>query len=208
MAFTYFFRDYKTLEIIGQKLVPLMLGHKYIRIWDAGCAHGPEPFSLAIALSENMGKFIFRNVRILATDIDISNQFGEIIRVGNYPKKEIQRIPDMIFENYFKPCNQSDHFMICSEIKKRVEYLRHDLLTLKPPNTGFNLIMCKNVLLHFSETKRIQVLEMFHNNLHTGGFLVMERTQALPKKIAHLFKKIEADAQIYQKIVSATEVAV
>ncbi len=45
---------------------------------------GPEPYSLAMVLRENMG-MIFRNVKIHATDIDNSNLFGDIIKKGVYP---------------------------------------------------------------------------------------------------------------------------
>ena len=54
MAFTYFFRDLQTLELITKHVLPVLQGARYINIWDAGCAHGPEPYSLAILLRENM----------------------------------------------------------------------------------------------------------------------------------------------------------
>jgi chemotaxis protein methyltransferase CheR len=72
MAFTYFFRDVKSLELVSQIVLPEMRGHRYINVWDAGCAHGPEPYSLAITLREHTTHFLFRNIRIYATDIDVS----------------------------------------------------------------------------------------------------------------------------------------
>jgi len=64
MAFTYFSRDMQTLEAVVEYALPVLKGHRYIHIWDAGCAHGPEPYSLAMLIRENMGRFLFRNVRI------------------------------------------------------------------------------------------------------------------------------------------------
>ncbi|MCD6134277.1 MAG: chemotaxis protein CheR, partial [Candidatus Omnitrophica bacterium] len=64
MAFTYFFRDMQTLEMIRDYVLPALRSSRYINIWDAGCAMGPEPYSLSIVLRENMGKMIFRNVKI------------------------------------------------------------------------------------------------------------------------------------------------
>jgi chemotaxis protein methyltransferase CheR len=75
MAFTYFFRDMQTLEMIRDYALPTLRTKRYINVWDAGCAMGPEPYSLAIILRENMGNMIFRNVKIYATDIDGSNLF-------------------------------------------------------------------------------------------------------------------------------------
>ena len=102
MAFTYFFRDMHTLEMIRDHVVPILRTRRYIHIWDAGCAMGPEPYSLAMMLRENMGPMIFRNVKIHATDIDNSNLFDDIIREGVYPEEQLKRIPRDIFKKYFE----------------------------------------------------------------------------------------------------------
>lgn len=79
MAFTYFFRDVQTLDMIQKYVVPELISRRFIHIWDAGCAMSPEPYSLAITLKENMGKMVFRNVKMHATDIDNCNLFEKII---------------------------------------------------------------------------------------------------------------------------------
>ena len=93
MAFTFFFRDKQTLDLIVEHVLPDLKRHMYINIWDAGCAMGPEPYSLAIMLRENMGPFLFRNVHIYATDIDDSDEFGQIMARGIYPEERVKRIP-------------------------------------------------------------------------------------------------------------------
>lgn len=59
MAFTYFFRDLQTLEMICKYSLPELRTRRYIKIWDAGCAMGPEPFTLAILLREQIGHMYF-----------------------------------------------------------------------------------------------------------------------------------------------------
>jgi chemotaxis protein methyltransferase CheR len=199
MAFTYFFRDLQTLELITKQVLPVLQGAKYINIWDAGCAHGPEPFSLAIMLRESMSHFLFRTVTIHATDVDGSDLFGKIIAEGVYPEGEIQRIPEDIRNKYFATNGKPGHYVLSDEIRARVTFTRHDLLSLKPVRTGFSLVMCKNVLLHFSEADRCRVIQMFHDVLHEGGFLVTEQTQKLPDGCKHLFQQISNDGQAFQK---------
>ncbi|MBN2279753.1 MAG: chemotaxis protein CheR [Candidatus Marinimicrobia bacterium] len=199
MAFTYFFRDLHTINLIVKYLIPEIQGKRNIKLWDAGCAMGPEPFSLAICLSEEMGRFAFKNVHIDATDIDKSNLFADIIENGSYPYEQLQRIPKDIFDKYFERNGTPDHFVIDYNIRNRVRYTRHDLLTLKPVDTGYSLVMCKNVLLHFKPDERIQVIKMFHDTLLTGGLLAMEQTQSLPQEVIHLFDKIIDDGQIFRK---------
>jgi len=200
MAFTYFFRDRQTLDLIVQHALPVMKSSRFIRIWDAGCAHGPEPYSLAILLRENMSHFLFRNVQIYATDIDNSDQFGDIIGKGLYPEEELKRIPGAIFEKYFSKNGAPGKYQIAEEIKAHVSFSRHDLLTLEPIRSGFGLVVCKNVLLHFSRQQREDVLRMFHAVLRESGFLVMEHTQKLPQELAHLFQQVTSDGQLYRKV--------
>ena len=200
MAFTYFFRDMQTLDMIRDHIIPTLRARRHINIWDAGCAMGPEPYSIAMILRENMGKMIFRNVKIYSTDIDGSNLFGEIIKNGLYPKNQVARIAKDIFTKYFEPANKPDHFRVVAEIRKCVTFQKHDLLTLKPVRKNFALIVCKNVLLHFQQEQRIKVIKMFHDSLADGGFFVMEQTQKLPDQVHTMFNPIVSNAQVFQKL--------
>ena len=200
MAFTYFFRDLQTLEAVRDHALSELKTKKYIDIWDAGCAMGQEPYSLSMILHESMGRMYFRNVRILATDIDQSNLFGNIIEKGIYPEQLVQRIPKPIFEKFFAPADQEGHFQLNQEIRNSVTFQKHDLLSLKPPGGDFGLIVCKNVLLHFTEKERIEVLQMFHQALAEGGFFVMEQTQKLPEFMDKFFEPVVPYSKLFKKI--------
>ncbi len=199
MAFTYFFRDIQTLEMIRDHVLPTLRTRRYIRIWDAGCAMGAEPFSLAIILRENMGPMIFRNVSILATDIDQMNQFGDIIGSGVYPERDVKRIPRDLFNRYFESNREPGHFKLIDEIKNRVTFLRHDLLSMEAPRDDFCVILCKNVLLHLQPQERVDVLRMFHDSLEDGGYFVTEQTQKLPGEVEGFFEQVVSHAQLFKK---------
>jgi len=199
MAFTYFFRDLQTLEMIRDRVLPAIRTRRFIHVWDAGCAMGPEPYSLAIVLRESMGYMIFRNVRIHATDIDESGQFGDIIRKGVYPEEQVKRIPGPIFERYFSRNGSPKHYRLADEIRNCVDFQQHDLLSLKPLRSDLSLIMCKNVLLHFTEEERVEVIRMFHSVLVEGGFFVTEQTQKLPAEVSGLFETVVSNAQVHRK---------
>ncbi len=200
MAFTYFFRDLQTLEMIRDLVLPSLRTRRFIHIWDAGCAMGPEPYSLAIILRENM-RATFGNVRIHATDIDESGHFGEIIRKGAYPNDHVKRLPGEILKKYFEEDGSPGYFHIATDIRRCVEFERHDLLSLEPIRKDLGLILCKNVLLHFRESERIDVIRMFHSALAEGGFFVTEQTQKMPRQISYLFKPVTSNAQVFQKVV-------
>lgn len=201
MAFTYFFRDMQTLEMIRDYAIPVLRTRRYINVWDAGCAMGPEPYSLAIIFRENMGNMIFRNVRIYATDIDGSNLFKKIIESGEYPGEQLDRIPGDIFSRYFSRIEGSDSYRISEELIKCLHFRKHDLLSMMPVKNDFSLILCKNVLLHFSQEERINVIRMFHENLLDGGFFVTEQTQKMPAELDGLFEQVVPNAQVFRKVV-------
>jgi chemotaxis protein methyltransferase CheR len=198
MAFTFFFRDMQTLELAIKHMIPYTAGRSRIRIWDAGCAMGPEPYSLAIMLAEKMGHFSFKNLSLHATDLD--KTFGEVIQAGEYPEGDLQRIPNGLFEKYFEPAGRPGYFRVIDTIQSRVSFKWHDLLSLQPIGDDFSLILCKNVLLHLQQAERIEVIKMFHRTLSPGGFFATEQTQKLPTELSHLFEQVTADAQIFRKI--------
>ncbi len=200
MAFTYFFRDVQTLELARDHTLPFLKSRRYIKIWDAGCAMGPEPYTLAILLRESMGHMYFRNIRIKATDIDGSNLFGKIISEGIYPREQVERIPGNLLEKYFEKDEAGNYYRVIEEVRRAVSYQKHDLLSLQPPDTEFGLVVCKNVLLHFNEKQGIEVIQMFHDSLMEGGFLVFEHTQNLPQAVSHLFEPVVSNAQLFRKV--------
>ncbi len=199
MAFTYFFRDVQTLELARDHALPFLKTRRYINIWDAGCAMGPEPYTLAMILRESMGHMYFRNIRIKASDIDGSNLFNKIINEGLYPLEQVERISKDIFQSYFEKDEQTGHYRISEEIRRAVSFQKHDLLSLQAIGSDFGLIVCKNVLLHFNEEQRIKVIKMFYEALMEGGFLVFEQTQVLPKEVVHLFEPVVSNAQLFRK---------
>ena len=202
MAFTFFFRDTHTLDHAVKFLIPEVSGRSRVSIWDAGCAFGPEPYTLAMILAEAMGGFAFQNVRIYATDIDESGQFGNVIANGVYSNEELGRIPPEILSKYFDRTGGKEGFYTLNEsIRNRVKYQKHDLLSLSPIGDSFSLIICKNVLLHFQYQERIEVIRMFHKSLAPGGLFATEQTQKMPEEIKHLFEQVVSDAQLFRKVV-------
>jgi chemotaxis protein methyltransferase CheR len=201
MAFTFFFRDLPVLEYAVERTLQLALGRLRIKVWDAGCALGQEPYTLAILFAERMGDMGFNTLYLDATDYDSDNNFGDIVTAAEYKSEELQRIPAGIFAKYFEeiPVKPGFHKVI-DRIRNRVFFKYNDLLKLQPVGSDYSLIVCKNVLLHFSYEQRIEVLKMYHRSLAPGGYFATENTQKMPPEISHLFEQITPDAQLFRKV--------
>jgi chemotaxis protein methyltransferase CheR len=207
MGATYFFRDTQTLNMIPNVLIPRILEGEgncsigNINIWSAGCANGSEPYTLAILLKEVLDEEIFSRVQIFATDIDPNDRFENIIKKGSYPREDLKKIPEKMFQNnFFKDPDIHDNFIISTEIREHVQYSRHNLLSLKPViENPFDVIVCKNVLLHFTERQVTDIINMFYQSLSNGGFFITEQTQKLPCSSSKQFSQFISNARIYIK---------
>jgi len=201
MAYTSFFRDTDALNAIGEIVIPAVAHWRSIRVWDAGCATGEEAFTLAIVFASKLRPFPFRNLDILATDYEESSfpQFAEQIRSGRYSRKDVFWVPQEHRDAYFEATADPEVFQVATEIRDRVRYLQHDLLTFVPPETGQGLIVCKNVIMHFEPEDQVRVLEMFHECLVPGGYLAMDGNQELPRAFAGRFLQVEPGVPLFQK---------
>lgn len=201
MAYTSFFRDTDALNAIGDFVIPAISHARSIRVWDAGCATGEEPYTLAILFASKLRPFPFRNLDILATDYEESNyaQFAERIHRAEYSRQDVFWVPAEFREEYFEPTMNPEVFLLAARIRERVRYIQHDLLTLVPPETEHSLIVCKNVLMHFSPENQVKVLEMFHQALLPGGFLALDGAQALPESFTTRFHQVEQGTPLFQK---------
>ena len=200
MAFTFFFRDQQVLERVVEHVLPCIAGRSRPRVWDAGAAMGQEPYTLSIMFAARMNHFAFNNLRIDATDVESSGQFAQMIEAAVYPKDELSRLPEGILEQYFEPADKPGHYRVIDNIRRRIAFQRHDLLSLREIGEGYSLVLCKNVLLHFQPLERIGVLRMFHRALAPGGFFATEHTQEMPRELDSLFERVIPNVQLFRKL--------
>lgn len=198
MAFRFLSHNEPTLNLVAQYALPHLKQHRYIKVWDAGCAMAPEPYSIAILLREYLDAFQFRNVRIYATN-SAASDFTETRAGQIHSDAELERIPRDRGNNYFIPQSQPGHLRVDGELRRVVHFYRHDLLSLQPILDDFGLIVCNSVLPHFTPAQRTDVIKMFHRALAEDGYLVLGRAQKLPDGTERLFHRVTPIAPLYLK---------
>ena len=112
--------------------------------------------------------------RILASDLDI-----EILakaKRGVYTADEIKSMAPERRRKYFDA--DGDHFAVKSEIKNMIEFKRHNLLQDKF-ETGFDLILCRNVVIYFTEEAKFDLYTNLFRALKPGGILFVGATEAI-----------------------------
>jgi chemotaxis protein methyltransferase CheR len=192
------------LETLLQRMQPSLFGQPLFRVWAAGCPSGAEPYALAMLLREQMPDDVFDAVRIYATDTDPA--VGARIASGVYAEKESKPLPYPIRYRYFQVTDKPGRVQVVDDLRGKVAFMQHDLLTLLPIRKDFSLIVCKENLSGLDDMERRQVLRMFHRSLRSGGLLTAEHGQHFPEHMDALFEPISNASQIYRRV-DASEIA-
>lgn len=142
-----------------------------LKIWSAACSTGDEPYSLVMALSKHVP---LNKISIYATDID--KQILAKAKVGLYNEKSIEGVPAEFKTKYFEKIGGS--YKIKDEIKNRVDFHQHNLLADKY-ETGFHMIVCRNVLIYFTDEAKDDIFKKYYNSLRPGGVLFIGSTEQI-----------------------------
>ncbi|MBO5245775.1 MAG: protein-glutamate O-methyltransferase CheR [Eubacterium sp.] len=168
-----FYRNPEQWKILDKEVFPKLIERfgKKLTIWSAACSTGDEPYSLVMALSRHLP---LSDIKIIATDID--KQVLEAAKVGLYNEKSIASVPEDLKKKYFTQIGSS--FQISEEIKSRVEFREHNLLRDEYP-TNCNMIVCRNVVIYFTDEAKDEIYEKFHKSLVQGGVLFIGSTEQI-----------------------------
>lgn len=189
-----FYRNPDQWKLLEESILPEMFqkNGKSLKIWSAACSTGDEPYSLVMLLA----KFIpLNNIEIIATDID--KQIIAQAKAGLYTDKSLKGLPKEFIEKYFEKINDKT-YAISDKVKERVKYEQHNLLKDPYPN-NCDLIVCRNVMIYFTEEAKTEIYKKFNAALKPGAILFVGSTEQIvqPKSLgfqsvySFFYRKIE-----------------
>lgn len=167
-----FYRNPEQWEVLKKDVFPMLLKHSSnLRIWSAACSTGDEPYTLVMVLNE----FIpLKDIHILATDID--KEALRKAKAGIYTDKSIERLPKPYVAKYFN--RSGDLYVVKDEVKNQVDFQQHNLHK-DPYPKNCDLIVCRNVLIYFTEEAKVQIYTQFNRSLRTNGILFVGSTEQI-----------------------------
>jgi len=167
-----FFRNKKAFETLEKNILSMLVTKKdKLKIWSAACSNGAEPYSIAIILDElTPGK---KHI-IDATDID--KKVLREARTGIYKKDQIKNVSHNRLRKYFS--TNGELWAIVPEIKRRVNFRYHDLLKHNY-RSGYDLIICRNVVIYFTRETQNQIYRKFWQSLNPDGILFIGGTESI-----------------------------
>lgn len=169
-----FYRNPNLWEKLDQVVLPELIKKfgQNIKIWSAACSTGDEPYSLAMVMAKHVP---MNKIHIIATDID--EQVIEKAKMGVYDANSLKGLPDEYKNKYFDKMGEKA-YKISDEIKRCVEFKKQNLLKDAYP-TGCHLIVCRNVMIYFTEEAKEEIYRKFNASLQKGGCLFVGNTEQI-----------------------------
>lgn len=169
-----FFRNREKFEELEKKHLPeLIKKSPKLKIWSAGCSIGAEIYSLAM-IFENLG--ILNKCELVASDFD--RNIIKKAQSGIYNRFEVGTVPPE-YMKYFKPLDANgDKYQVDTKLISKVRFENKDLLN-SSFDTGFDLILCRNVVIYFTEEAKDILYQKFFGALKPGGILFIGSTERI-----------------------------
>ncbi|MCH1624750.1 CheR family methyltransferase [Ferdinandcohnia quinoae] len=167
-----FYRNGKRWEVLENKILPKLLEkNKTLKVWSAACSTGEEPYTIAMILSKLVP---LQQISILATDID-DNVIARA-KMGVYPERSLQEVPPDIKKRYFS--TEGGFYKVSDEIKRTVTFKKQNLLADRF-DSNFDLIVCRNVLIYFTEDAKDLLYKKFSAALKQDGIFFVGSTEQI-----------------------------
>ncbi len=170
-----FFRDTDRFGELERRVLPeLLRSNGALRVWSAGCSIGAEPFSLAIILREHGPG---RQHAILATDID-DTILARARSGAGYTAADIRGTNPERLARWFT-LGAGGLYTVSPQARGLVTFKKHDLLRDPYPAGPFDLVVCRNVVIYFTEEAKERIYQGFVASLRPGGVLFVGGTEAI-----------------------------
>lgn len=173
---TYFFREPKHFEFLGQRILPQLRAQDEFRAWSAASSTGEEAYTLAMLLDRERAQ---QPWSVVATDV--SQQVLRSARRGLYVMARGERIPLELLKRYcLKGRDRYEgHFLVERGLRERVDFRYANLIDDNPELGLFDLILLRNVLIYFDVPTKLKVLKNVVDRLKPGGWLMVGHSEAL-----------------------------
>ncbi|NGY06116.1 CheR family methyltransferase [Solimonas terrae] len=193
------FRDPDVFARLRRDVLPVLASYPHINIWQAGCAHGEEVYSLAILLTE---AGLYERTQIYATDI--SAHALDVAREGIYASRDLQQWA----ANYLQAGGQrtlSDYFharyghiKLDESLRRNVVFAAHNLAA-DAVFCEAQLILCRNVLIYFRPPLQRRAVALFRDSLVRGGYLCLGTKESLSfTGHAGAFTVVDGSSSLYR----------
>jgi chemotaxis protein methyltransferase CheR len=175
---TEFFRDPNRWDALRQEILPYLLENSRVnhvtaglKLWSAGCSIGTEAYTLAILMAEAAPS---QKYALLATDLDRGALHKARSR-GPYTQEDVRNLTPEQRRRHLAPAAP---FFVAEKLQRNIDFQEQDLLAGRF-DSGFDLIVCRNVVIYFTAEAKDMLYARFCAALRPGGVLFLGGTEII-----------------------------
>ena len=172
-----------------------------VSVWSAGCASGEESYTIAVALAETARATHttawLPRARVLATDIDRASL--ERAQAARYPDSAFSEMPADLLRRWVEPPVDDGTRTPREPIRQLVHVQRHDLTHERAPDTAFDVVVCRNVVIYFDRPTQERLFRTFADALRPEGLLLLGKVETLLGPARDLLHLEDARERIYRR---------
>nr|WP_246484240.1 CheR family methyltransferase [Marivibrio halodurans] len=175
-------------------------GAHHLRLWCAGCSTGEEAYTLAMMLSDCLPDLPAWSIEIIASDLRVDAL--ATARRGEYSERSLREAPADWIDRYFEPTRRGRH-RVSDRIRRIIRFrqvnLSDDIETLRQSmGFGFDLILCRNVLMYLAEPVQVRVAATLRAALAPRGWLAVSPAEASAQWFRGLRPVSSLDAILFE----------
>ena len=197
---TYFFRERYQLDWFFADVLPRRLqgraAGEAVRVLSAGCSSGEEAYTLSIVHHENQFRCLGRPLEIHAVDLNP----GKIRQAeqAEYEGLSFRATTPDAKERYFGATGKDGRLRVKPWLKAPVRFRVVNLMELGEafPESFFDAVFCRNVLIYFNDATMQRACSLFHRVLRPGAPLFLGHSESLLGR-TRLFKPERAPDFIF-----------
>lgn len=163
-------RNPQQWSLLARDVLPAIAQGGRIRAWSAGSSYGAEAYTLAAVCRDAVPA---ARTEILGTDID--RRMVERARLGRFTADDARDAPKDALARWFE--RAGGDWQAKPELLRTVRFEVGDLLRIAPPKGGYDLILCRNTVIYFSEDVRDALHARLAEALRPGGYLMVGSTE-------------------------------
>lgn len=163
---SYLFRELEQLRyVVDEILVPAVAAGGRPRVWSAACAAGEEPFGLAMMLAD---RGVLGGVEIVASDI--SSRALARARRGELSRRALRDVAEPELAARWVDRDGAGG-RVRGSILQRIDFRQLNLTDADAVRRlgSFDVILCRNVLIYFSDETLRRVLRILLERLRPDG---------------------------------------
>jgi chemotaxis protein methyltransferase CheR len=160
-------RHPEQFDVLGRDVLPDLGRAGRIRAWSAGCSYGAEAFTLAAVC-----RSVVPRASVAITGVDIDARMIERARTGIFTAGDARSVAPALMDTWFTKLPDG-RFEAVPALRAMCRFEVGDLLRARPRAGAYDLVMCRNTVIYFTEEVRNALHRRLVDALAPGGYLVV-----------------------------------